>query len=65
MGVQMGFGIHQLLTAHLWEIDTVAGEQFGEVAAAMPEPNEDFTEFVREAARKREELRRAKEGAQK
>ena len=46
MGVQMGFGIHQLITAHLWEIDTVKGEQFGEVAAAMPEPNEDFTEFT-------------------
>lgn len=45
-GVQMGFGIHQLITAHLWEIDTVAGEQFGEVAAAMPEPNDDFTEFT-------------------
>lgn len=46
MGVQMGFGIHQLITAHLWEIDTVAGEQFGEVAAEMPEPNDDFTEFT-------------------
>ena len=45
-GVQLGFGIHQLITAHLWEIDTVAGEQFGEVAAAMPEPNDDFTEFT-------------------
>ena len=46
MGTQMGFGIHQLITAHLWEIDTALGEQFGEVAAAMPEPNEDFTEFT-------------------
>ena len=45
-GVQLGFGIHQLITAHLWEIDTVKGEQFGEVAAAMPEANEDFTEFT-------------------
>ena len=53
-GVQLGFGIHQLITAHLWEIDTVAGEQFGEVAAAMPEPNDDFTEFtvkIREGAK--------------
>ncbi|MBQ8087643.1 MAG: ABC transporter substrate-binding protein [Clostridia bacterium] len=46
LGTQMGFGIHQLITAHLWEIDTIAGEQFGEVAADLPEPNEDFTEFT-------------------
>ena len=46
LGTQMGFGIHQLITAHLWEIDTALGEQFGEVAAGMPEPNEDFTEFT-------------------
>lgn len=46
LGTQMGFGIHQLITAHLWEIDTALGEQFGEVAAAMPEPNDDFTEFT-------------------
>ena len=45
LGTQMGFGIHQLITAHLWEIDTALGEQFGEVAAGMPTPNEDFTEF--------------------
>ena len=32
MGTQMGFGIHQLMSAHLWEMDTVSGEQFGEVA---------------------------------
>ena len=46
MGVQLGFGIHQLITAHMWEIDTALGEQFGEVAADMPEPNDDFTEFT-------------------
>ncbi len=46
LGTQMGFGIHQLITAHLWEIDTALGEQFGEVAAEMPTPNEDFTEFT-------------------
>ena len=46
IGVQQGFGIHQLITAHMWEIDTALGEQFGEVAADMPEPNEDFTEFT-------------------
>ena len=46
MGTQMGFGIHQLMSAHLWEMDTVSGEQFGEVAEGMPESNEDFTEHT-------------------
>lgn len=46
MGTQMGFGIHQLMSAHLWEMDTVSGEQFGEVADGMPESNEDFTEHI-------------------
>ena len=45
-GTQMGFGIHQMMSAHMWEIDTAAGEQFGEVAAGMPEQNEDFTEHI-------------------
>lgn len=45
-GTQMGFGIHQFMAVHLWEMDTVAGEQFGEVAAGMPEQNEDFTEHI-------------------
>ena len=46
LGTQMGFGIHQLMSAHLWEIDTVKGEQYGEVAEGMPESNEDFTEHI-------------------
>lgn len=46
MGTQMGFGVHQLMSAHLWEMDTVSGEQFGEVAEGMPESNEDFTEHI-------------------
>ncbi len=45
-GTQMGFGIHQLMSAMMWEMDTVKGEQFGEVAAGMPESNEDFTEHI-------------------
>lgn len=45
-GVQMGFGIHQLMSSHMWEIDTISGEQFGEIAAGMPESNEDFTEHT-------------------
>lgn len=45
-GTQMGFGIHQLMSAMMWEIDTVKGEQFGEVADGMPESNADFTEHI-------------------
>ena len=43
---QMGFGIHQLMSAHLWEMDTVKGEQWGEIADGMPESNDDFTEWT-------------------
>lgn len=46
LGTQMGFGIHQLMSAHLWEIDTATGEQYGEIADGMPESNEDFTEHI-------------------
>ena len=45
-GTQMGFGIHQLMSAHLWETDTVKGEQWGEIADGMPESNDDFTEWT-------------------
>ncbi|MHC1786368.1 MAG: ABC transporter substrate-binding protein [Christensenellales bacterium] len=45
-GTQMGFGIHQLMSAMMWEMDTIKGEQFGEVADGMPEQNADFTEHV-------------------
>lgn len=45
-GTQMGFGIHQLMTATLWEMDTTKGEQFGEVADGMPVSNKDFTEHT-------------------
>lgn len=45
-GTQMGFGIHQMLLAHLWEMDTVNGEQFPEIAADMGTPNEDYTEWT-------------------
>ena len=45
-GTNMGFGIHQLMSAHLWEMDTVSGEQFPEIAADMGTPNEDFTEWT-------------------
>ncbi|MEG2208830.1 MAG: ABC transporter substrate-binding protein [Clostridia bacterium] len=45
-GTQMGFGIHQLMSAMMWEMDTTKGEQFGEVAEGMPESNADFTEHI-------------------
>ncbi len=45
-GTQVGFGIHQLMSAMMWEMDTVKGEQFGEVADGMPESNDDFTEHT-------------------
>ena len=45
-GTQMGFGIHQLMSAHLWEMDTASGEQWGEIADGMPESNDDFTEWT-------------------
>ncbi len=45
-GTTMGFGIHQLMSAMMWEIDTIKGEQFGEVADGMPQSNADFTEHI-------------------
>ena len=33
----------QLLTGNLWNINTVTGEQFPEIAAGMPRSNADFT----------------------
>jgi peptide/nickel transport system substrate-binding protein len=45
-GTQLGFGIHQLMSAMMWEMDTIKGEQFGEVADGMPESNADFTEHT-------------------
>lgn len=45
-GTSMGTGIHQLMSAMMWEMDTVKGEQFGEVADGFPESNEDFTEHI-------------------
>jgi peptide/nickel transport system substrate-binding protein len=45
-GTTAGFGIHQLMSAMMWEMDTIKGEQFGEVADGMPEQNADFTEHT-------------------
>lgn len=35
--IPMDAGIHQLLHGNLWEIDTVKGEQYPDLAATMPE----------------------------
>lgn len=45
-GTSMGTGIHQLMMALMWEMDTIKGEQFGEVADGFPQSNEDFTEHI-------------------
>jgi peptide/nickel transport system substrate-binding protein len=39
--VPMDAGFHQLIFGHLWEIDTVKGEQFPDLAATMPEAMDD------------------------
>ena len=38
--VAMDVGVHQLIYSNLWEIDTVKGEQYPDLAATMPEPVE-------------------------
>ena len=45
-GTQAGFGIHQLMACHLWEFDTVKGEQYPEIAADFGTPNDDYTEWT-------------------
>lgn len=35
--VAMDVGVHQLIYSNLWEIDTVKGEQYPDLAATMPE----------------------------
>jgi len=46
MRTSMGAGVHQLMMAMMWEMDTVSGLQFGEVADGFPVQNEDFTEHI-------------------
>lgn len=43
-GTPTGFGIHQLMSTHMWEMNTAAGHQFGE-AVETATPNDDFTEW--------------------
>jgi len=46
IGTSAGSGLHQLVSAHLYEIDTANGRQFPEVAADFPTQNADFTEHI-------------------
>ena len=42
----MDVGLHQLIFTYLWEIDTVKGEQYGEIAEDLPEAVDDsMTKF--------------------
>ncbi len=43
-GTATGFGIHQLMSTHMWEMNTAAGHQFGE-AVESATSNDDFTEW--------------------
>jgi len=43
LGTSAGSGIHQLMSAMMWEIDTMSGEQFGEVAVDLPRSSENYT----------------------
>ena len=45
-GTAKGFGLHQMLYDHLWEMDTINGAQFPALAADMGTPNEDYTEWT-------------------
>lgn len=45
-GTSMGFGIHQMMMMHLWEMNTAKGEQYGELADGLPTSNDDFTEWT-------------------
>lgn len=45
-GVTINHGFHQLASALLWDIDTAAGTQIPNLAADMPQPqDDDFTVF--------------------
>jgi peptide/nickel transport system substrate-binding protein len=45
-GTSKGSGLHQMLFDHLWEMDTVKGEQFPALAEDFPTMNEEQTEHV-------------------
>ncbi len=45
-GTNFSSGLHQLVYSNLWDINTITGEQFPDLAASFPEPlNDDYTSF--------------------
>ena len=45
-GSAMDNGLHQMIYSCLWEMNTITGEQYCDLAATFPEPlNDDFTSF--------------------
>ena len=46
IGTNSSFGLQQLIFANLWEMNSMKGEQFGEIADGMPESNADYTEHI-------------------
>jgi peptide/nickel transport system substrate-binding protein len=45
-GTRFSTGYHQLALSNMWDINTVTGQQFGGLAAELPEPlNENYTQF--------------------
>ncbi len=45
-GTALDNGLHQVLYSCLWEINTITGEQYCDLAASFPEPlNDDLTSF--------------------
>ncbi len=45
-GTNFSSGLHQLVYSNLWEINTITGEQFCDLASTFPEPlNDDYTSF--------------------
>lgn len=45
-GTNFSSGLHQLVYSNLWDINTITGEQFCDLAASFPEPlNDDYTSF--------------------
>ena len=45
-GTNVNNGLHQLVYAHLWEVNTITGEVFGDLAEGLPEVlNQDFTSY--------------------
>jgi len=45
-GTDVNNGLHQLVYANMWEVNTITGEVFGDLADGMPEAlNKDYTSY--------------------